>query len=74
MCCTLDLFYGGEAAHQTAKEWHKRNDEEGVGPNGKQDRDRRVLWASFGDPDGVFTPNQRRIRFVWIVRGGIDID
>ena len=52
MCCTLDTFYDGEAARQTAKEWHKHNDEEGVGPNGifsKQDR--RVLWGSFGEFD-----------------------
>lgn len=52
ICCTLDCFYEGEAAHKTAVSWHQRNDEEGVGPRGifsKQDR--RVLWGSFGEFD-----------------------
>ena len=50
ICCTLDCFYDGEAARKRAIQWHKRNDKEGVGPNGifsKQDR--RVLWGSFGE-------------------------
>ena len=52
VCCTLDAFYDGEDAKQTAKQWHKENEEEGIGPNGifsKQDR--RVLWGSFGEFD-----------------------
>jgi hypothetical protein len=52
ICCTLDAFYEGDHARRTAIEWHKRNDEEGVGPNGIFSRqDRRVLWGSFGEFD-----------------------
>ena len=52
ICCTLDAFYNGKAAHETAIKWHNRNEAEGLGPNGvfcKQDR--RVLWGSFGEFD-----------------------
>jgi hypothetical protein len=51
ICATLDCFY--EAGYrETAEEWHRVNEEEGIGPNGifsKQDR--RVLWGSFGEYD-----------------------
>jgi hypothetical protein len=51
ICCTLDCFYG--PGHKTtAEDWHKINDEEGIGPNGKfSKQDRRVLWGSFGSYD-----------------------
>lgn len=51
LCCTLDCFYG-EGAEDTAKEWHRINDEEGIGPNGIFSKeDRRVLWGSYGSFD-----------------------
>jgi FAD binding domain len=51
VACTLDCFYG-VGAKETAEEWHKINDEEGIGPNGKfSKQDRRVLWGSFGSYD-----------------------
>ena len=52
ICCTLDAFYNGKAAHETAIKWHNRNEAEGLGPKGvfcKEDR--RVLWGSFGEFD-----------------------
>ena len=57
ICCTLDAFYNGKAAHETAIKWHNRNEAEGLGPKGvfcKEDR--RVLWGSFGEFD---------LDFVW---------
>ena len=49
--CTLDCFYG-PGSKKTAENWHKINDEEGIGPNGKFSKeDRRVLWGSYGDFD-----------------------
>ncbi len=49
--CTLDCFYGPDSK-ETAENWHKINDEEGIGPNGKFSKeDRRVLWGSYGDFD-----------------------
>ena len=49
MCCKLDAFYNGEAARQTAKEWHKHYDEEGVGLNGIFGKQHRR--GSFGEFD-----------------------
>jgi hypothetical protein len=51
VCATLDCFYE-DGYKETAEEWHRVNEEEGIGPNGifsKQDR--RVLWGSFGEYD-----------------------
>jgi hypothetical protein len=51
VCCTLDCFYG-PGQKTTAEDWHKINDEEGIGPNGKfSKQDRRVLWGSYGSYD-----------------------
>lgn len=51
MVCTLDCFYG-EGAKSTAEEWHRINDSEGIGPNGKFSKeDKRVLWGSYGNFD-----------------------
>jgi hypothetical protein len=51
VCCTLDCFYG--SGHKaTAEDWHKVNDEEGIGPEGKfSKQDRRMLWGSYGSYD-----------------------
>ena len=52
ICCTLDSFYDGAGAQQTAIKWHNRNEEEGIGPKGVfSKQDRRVLWGSFGEFD-----------------------
>jgi hypothetical protein len=52
ICCTLDAFYEGVEAQQTAIKWHNRNEEEGIGPKGVFSKeDRRVLWGSFGEFD-----------------------
>ncbi|KAI9781325.1 MAG: hypothetical protein M1816_002422 [Peltula sp. TS41687] len=48
--CTLDCFYddGITGTKETAEEWHRVNDAEGVGPNGKFSKeDRRLLWGNF---------------------------
>jgi FAD binding domain len=50
--CTLDCFYDGPEAKKEAIEWHKINDDEGIGPKGIFSKeDRRVLWGSYGDFD-----------------------
>jgi FAD binding domain len=52
VACTLDCFYEGAEAKKTAEEWHRVNDEEGIGPHGKfSKQDRRVLWGSYGSLD-----------------------
>jgi FAD binding domain len=51
VACTLDCFYG-PGAKETAEEWHRINDSEGIGPQGKfSKQDRRVLWGSYGSID-----------------------
>ena len=48
LVCTLDCFYddGIPGTRETAIEWHKINDTEGIGPNGKfSKQDRRLLWG-----------------------------
>ena len=48
--CTMDVFYDpkkSSRAKKTAEEWVEKNDEEGVGKNGKYSKeDRRLLWGS----------------------------
>jgi FAD binding domain len=52
VACTLDCFYEGDQAKKTALEWHRVNDEEGIGPQGVfSKQDRRVLWGSYGSLD-----------------------
>lgn len=53
LVCTLDCFYEGDEARETAEEWHRINGEEGIGnPKAKfSKQDRRVLWGSYGSFD-----------------------
>ena len=52
VCCVLDSFYRTDAALKICTQWHKTNDNEGVGPNGVfSKQDRRALWGSFGNFD-----------------------
>ncbi|KAF7513594.1 hypothetical protein GJ744_008888 [Endocarpon pusillum] len=52
VCCTLDCFYEGDKAKEVAEEWHRINDTERIGPNGKfSKQDKRVLWGSYGSLD-----------------------
>lgn len=48
--CTMDVFYDEKkdpTAKARAQEWVEKNDEEGVGENGKfSKQDRRLLWGS----------------------------
>lgn len=48
LVCTLDCFYddGIDGTRETATEWQRVNDLEGIGPNGKFSKeDRRLLWG-----------------------------
>jgi hypothetical protein len=47
VCATMDCFYG-LGYQQIAEDWHNRNEQEAIGPNGVFCmHDRRVLWGSF---------------------------
>ena len=52
LIATLDVFYDGDEAQQTAQAWHDSLDTGGIGVNGKFCKDdRRLLWGSFGEFD-----------------------
>ncbi|KAH8812733.1 putative FAD-linked oxidoreductase [Xylogone sp. PMI_703] len=51
VCSVMDCFYA-PGYKQTAEDWVRVNNQEGVGANGKFSKDdRRMLWGSFGDFD-----------------------